>query len=53
MVAVFPKNEIEVIRICGVLSLGYFSLWEYQKDVVTNVVAGNDVFAMFPTCYGN
>ena len=53
MVAVFPKNKIEAICICGALSLGYFSLWEYQKDVVTNFVTGNDVFAMFPTCYSN
>ena len=49
MVAVFPKNEIEAICIRGALSLGYYSLWEYQKDVVTNV-AGNDAFATLPTC---
>lgn len=46
MVAVFPKNEIEAICICGALSLGHYSLWEYQKDVVTNVVTGNDAFAV-------
>ena len=51
MVALLPKNEIEAICTCVALSLGYSSLREQQKDVVTNFVAGSDVFAILPTGY--
>ena len=48
----FSKNEIEAVCTCVALSLGYSSLQEHQKSVVTNFVAGNDVFAILPTDYG-
>ena len=51
MVELFPKNEIKAICTCVALSLGYYCLWEHQKDVVTNVVAGNNVFAILLAGY--
>ena len=44
MVVLFPENEIEVICTCIALSLGYYSLREHQKDIVTNVVTGNAIY---------
>ena len=49
MVVLFSENEIEVICTCIALSLGYYSLQEHQKDVVTNFVTGN---AILPSGYG-
>ena len=48
----FSKNEIEAVCTCVSSSLGYSSLREYQKNVVTNFITGNNVFAMLPTGYG-
>ena len=50
--ALFSKNEIEAVCTCVASSLGYSSLREHQKNVVTNFVAGNDVFVILPTGYG-
>ena len=48
----FPKNEIEAVCTCVASSLGYSSLWQHQKNVVTDFVAGNDVFDILSTGYG-
>ena len=49
----FPKDEIEAVCTCVLASsLGYSSLREHQKNVVTNFVGRNDVFAILPTGYG-
>ena len=51
MVTLFPKNQVEAICACVALSLGYSFLQEQQKEVVTNFVAGSDVFAILPILY--
>ena len=51
--ALFSKKETEAVCTCVVSSLGYSSLREHQKNVVTDFVAGNDVFVILPTGYGN
>ena len=51
MALLFPKNEIMVICAYVAIFLGYSSLLEHQKDVVTNFVARNDVFAILATGY--
>ena len=33
-------------------SLGYLQLKDKQKDVITNFLSGNDVFAILPMGYG-
>ena len=45
--ALFPKNEIEAVYTCVASSLGYSSLREHHKNVVTNFVAGNDILLYF------
>ena len=51
MAVLVPKNEIKAICAYVALFLKYSSLLEHQKDVVTNFVAGNDVFAILATGY--
>ena len=46
--ALFSKNEIEAVCTCVASCLGYSSLREHQKNVVTNFVAGNYVFVILP-----
>ena len=48
---IIPKNEIEAVYTCVASSLEYSSLRQHQKNVITNFVAGNDVFAILPTGY--
>jgi len=48
----FSKEEIEATCNSVALSLGYSSLREQQKTVITKFVAGSDVFAILPTGYG-
>ena len=47
MVVLIPKNEIEAICTCTALFLGYSSLQEHQKDVLTDLVTGNDFLLYF------
>ena len=42
MAASLSKDEIEASCTAVVLSLGYSSLRERQKEVITNFVAGSD-----------
>ena len=47
--ALFSKNETEVVCTCVASSLGYSSLREHQKNVVTGFV---DIFVILSTGYG-
>ncbi len=45
-------NNIDCAIRKSIESMGYSTLKEKQKEVIVNILRGNDVFAVLPTGYG-